>query len=234
MTKYNGVKTLEVLLGADNYNAWIASVLSPYIKSPVLEVGAGTGNISDLFKDQEDIVLTDNDTALVRTLQKKYESNKNITVEMFDIEKQLGKIPKKFKTIYAVNVLEHIKDDEKALINLNLMLQKEGMLVLLVPAKKFAYTRLDKNLGHYRRYEKTVLEKKLRKANFKIVKVEYFNVIGLFSWILRNFLTRNHNELKTNHVKLFDSIVPLLRRVEPTRGLPFGISLIAVARKTTT
>lgn len=232
MAKYNGIKTLEVLDGADNYNKWIANIIRPYINSPALEIGAGTGNISNHFKDRMDLVITDNDNILVKALQKKYKSYNNITVETFDVEKPLGKIPKKFKTIFAVNVLEHIEDDAYALQNIRKLLKKDGLVVLLVPAKMFAYTRLDRNLGHHRRYEKRELEKKLKKANFKIDKIEYFNIVGLASWILRNFLTRNHNELRKDHVKLFDSIVPLLRRIEPRHGLPMGISLIVVARKT--
>ena len=231
MTKYKGFKTLEVLEGADNYNRWIASRLAPHIKSPALEIGAGIGNISEFFSDRKELVLTDIDSNLTNFLREKFKKNKNIEIEELDIARSFGKINNKFRTIYAVNVLEHIKNDEIALKNANNLLLPGGKLILLVPAKKFAYTKLDKSLGHFRRYEKGELRVKLENSGFEIEKLEYFNALGLISWIIRSKITRNHKELKKSHVKFFDSLVPLLRLLESKRGLPFGISLIAVAVK---
>ena len=102
---------------------------------------------------------------------------------------------------------------------------------MLVPAKKFAFNKLDKNLGHYRRYEKQELKEKLENAGFKLETLEYFNMLGLLSWVVRNAISKNHNQLKPSQVKIFDLVVPLLRIIEPKKGLPIGISLIAVATK---
>lgn len=231
MVKYKGLKTLEVLEGADNYNAWIANVLYPYIKSPALEIGAGIGNISEFFNKLEDLVLTDKDSKLVKFLEKKFSSRKNVRAEVLDISGRSLRIKEKFRTAYAINVLEHIKDDELALKNIGKLLVPGGKIVLLVPAKKFAYTTLDKNLGHYRRYEKEELKEKLTVQNFIIEEIEYFNIVGLLSWVIRNKIDNSHNQLKPNHVKFFDSIVPFLRNIEPKSGLPLGISLIVVASK---
>lgn len=229
--KYKGVKTLEVLEGADNYNNWIAGTIGKYINSPALEIGAGTGNISSYFKEKKNLVITDNDEELVSVLRNKFKKRKNISVEVLDISKQLGIINNKFKTVYSVNVLEHIKDDLKALRNMNKLLQKKGRVVLLVPAKKRAYTKLDESLGHIKRYEKQELNDLLEKSNFQVEHLEYFNMVGLASWLLRDRLSRNHNNLKKSHVKTFDFIVPFLKQIEPQRGLPIGISLIAVGKK---
>ncbi len=231
MTKYKGVKTLEVLEGADNYNQWIVSSLKPFIKSPALEVGAGTGNISEYFLHLKSIVLTDIDPQLVELLRSKFVHKKNVSFESLDISAPLTTIKNKFQTIFAVNVLEHIKKDDQALANIYRMLEPGGSVVLLVPAKKFAYTKLDKSLGHYRRYEKEELIKILKKENFEIQKIEYFNIVGLLSWMVRNIVSRNHTVLKKSYVSVFDSIVPLLRIVEPKKHLPLGISLIVVAKK---
>ena len=231
MSTYKGVKTLEVLEGADNYNGWIASMLSPYIKFPALEVGAGTGNLSEFFCKKGKVLLTDNDLSLVELLRKKFINNKNVEVRVLDIAKASHKIDSKFKTVYAVNVLEHIENDDQALHNLWSLLETGGNLVVLVPAKKFAYTKLDKSLGHVRRYEKNELIEKIEKSGFRILKVEYFNIVGLLSWLIRNRITKNHRSLKKSHVKFFDSAVPFLRAIEPTKGLPVGISLIAVGIK---
>ena len=230
MAKYKGVNVLEVLEGADRYNNWIAQRIMSYIASPALEIGAGIGNISSFFTHLQELTLTDFDQSLVEKLNKRFQSKKNIKAEVLDIQKDFSKVRTTFKTVYSVNVLEHLKDDEKALRNIHNMLDSKGKVVLLVPAKRFAYTNLDKDLGHYRRYEKKELVDKLEKAGFKVKEVSFFNAAGLASWIIRDKIS-NGESLKPYQVKLFDMVVPLLRRLEPKKIMPIGISLIAVGEK---
>lgn len=231
MTKYVGTKTLEVLEGAENYNRWISERLRPYIQSPALEIGAGTGNISEKFLNFQNITLTDLDSNLVEILRNKFAKRKNASFETLDISKSFSAVKNKYKTVYSVNVLEHIRDDENALRNMYKHLDKYGKVVLLVPAKKSAYTSIDKKLGHFRRYEKSEIAKKMKKAGFKNITAEYFNMLGLASWYLRDKIDSKNSHLKPSHVKAFDWIVPVLMKVEPKQGLPFGISLIVVGER---
>lgn len=228
---YQGLSTLEVLEGADNYNRWIAESLKKYTLSPIIELGAGTGNISDYFLNTKDFTITEFDANLVEHLKKKYKK-KNIRITRLDLAGSiLPPLVGSYKSAFAVNVFEHIRDDDKALKNAYTLLEDKGVLVLLVPAKKFAYTRLDKNLGHFRRYEPDELRKKLQSAGFEIEELKYFNAVGLLSWILRDRIEKQHHKLDRSKIALFDKIVPLLRRVENVIPPPVGISLIAVARK---
>lgn len=231
MTKYKGVTILEVLEGADNYNNWIVSRIRPDIASPALEIGAGTGNISAFFKNLKSLTVTDNDETLVEKLATKFKGNKNVRAEVLDIEKDLYKVTNRFRTIYSVNVLEHIKNDEKALKNMHKLLEPGGKVVLLVPAKKFAYTNLDKDLGHHRRYEKAELKDKLTNAGFTVKSISYFNAVGLASWIIRDKISRGSKNLSSTQVKFFDMIVPVLKQAEPKKILPMGISLIGIGEK---
>lgn len=230
MSKYKGLKTLEVLEGSVNYNAWIAERLKPHITSPALEVGSGTGNLSQFFTKLRSLTLTDNDKHLVDILLKKFSQNKNVSVEVFDIEKKSSRMRNKFNTIFSVNVLEHIKDDEAALKNMHALLNTKGKVVLLVPAKKFAYTDLDKKLGHCRRYEKKELYEKMIRAGFKVENIVYFNAVGLLSWIVRDKISKA-DHIRPYQAKLFDKLTPLLKTIEPASRLPIGISLIAVGLK---
>jgi len=232
MIQYKGYSTLEVLEGAENYNNWIASSLNVNVTHPILEVGAGIGNISKYFVNTGKLYLTEIDEGMLSLLKKRFNKHTNVTIDKLDITKNP---PKKyqsfFSSIIAVNVLEHIKDDDTALKMLNNMLRNKGELRILVPAKKFAYTRLDKELGHYRRYEKEELRAKLKRAGFKIKKLYYFNIVGLGSWIVRDKVEQKHIHLQAKHIALFDSIVPLLRLLERFIPIPFGISLIAIVEK---
>lgn len=231
MVKYKGYTTLEVLEGADRYNKWIAESIAPYIKPPALEIGAGTGNISCHFLNKKALVVSDSDPELVKILSKKFSKDRNVRAEIINIEKKSSDNKEKFKTVYSVNVLEHIKDDILALKNMHELLDKGGRVILLVPAKKRAYTNLDKKLGHFRRYEKKELLTKLEEAGFEVEKIRFFNMLGLLSWIVRDKVSRDHTQLRPYQIRLFDSVVPILRRIEPASIIPVGISLIAVAKK---
>jgi len=110
------------------------------------------------------------------------------------------------------------------------VLKPSGRLLLLVPAKRWAYTELDRQLGHFRRYEKKELGEKLGKASFQIEKLYFFNIVGLLSWIIRDKLQRSGG-LRPYQIASFDTIVPILKRIEAKVSLPVGISLIAIAQK---
>lgn len=231
-TNYQGISTLEVLEGADNYNKWIADTIDSYSKSHILELGAGTGNISDYFVHKKQFSVTEYDIGLVTHLRKKYKSKKNVNIFQLNIEEDIRKRHReKFNTVFAVNVFEHIKNDKKAFRQSHALLKKNGRMILLVPAKKFAYTRLDKSLGHHRRYEKDELYSKLTESGFFVEKLYYFNIVGLISWLVRDKIEKQHVQLSPSHIAMFDRIVPILRRIEARVPIPIGISLIAIAKK---
>jgi len=228
---YQGLETLEVLTEARNYNRWITDNFFPYVKAPLLEFGAGIGNISELLSSYTPLCLTDTDARMLAHLKKKFCHINDVSVDFLDItQPPPEQLVESYQTIIGINVLEHIEDDEKALFHLRNVLKPSGRLLLLVPAKKWAYTDLDRQLGHFRRYEKKELGEKLVKASFQIEKLYFFNIIGLMSWILRDKIQRSGG-LRPYQVSLFDTIVPILKRVEARVRIPSGISLIAIAQK---
>jgi 2-polyprenyl-3-methyl-5-hydroxy-6-metoxy-1,4-benzoquinol methylase len=228
---YQGLTTLEVLTEAKNYNRWIADNFFPYIKAPLLEFGAGIGNISELLSSYTPLCLTDTDARMLAHLKNKFSHINTVSVNFLDITQPPPEhLVGSFQTVIGINVLEHIEDDEKALFHLGNVLKPSGRLLLLVPAKKWAYTDLDKQLGHFRRYEERELREKLVKASFHIEKLYFFNIIGLLCWIIQDKIQPS-GSLKPNHVSLFDTIVPILKRIESKISVPSGISLIAIAQK---
>lgn len=231
MIKYKGAALLEILEGADNYNAWIASELAPYIIEPALEIGAGTGSVSQYFKTLNSLTITDRDQGLVTILNKRFKSYPKVKTQIFNITQKKQSFSNKYNTIYAVNVLEHIENDLLALKNMYRLLNNKGRVVLLVPAKRRAFTHLDKMLGHFRRYEKDELQNKMENAGFLVESINYFNIVGLLSWMIRDKINSNAGILSPTQVKLFDFIVPILKIIESIAKPPAGISLIVVGRK---
>jgi SAM-dependent methyltransferase len=229
---YHGVSTLEILEGANNYNKWISDSLLAYAKPPLIEIGAGTGNISKFALNHGQLMLTEIDENLLNLLKRRFNSRKNISFFHYDVtEKPPAAFREKYNSVLAVNVLEHIENDVLGFRNMNSLLRKNGQLLILVPAKKFAYTNLDRSLGHFRRYEKDELKNKVEEAGFIVEKLYFFNFIGLFSWWIRDKLVSNKKELAESHVRTFDKIVPILRILESFIPIPVGISLICIAKK---
>ncbi len=231
LIKYKGTETLENLGEARNYNKWIFESFQPYIEPPVIEIGCGTGNMSSFLLKYRPLYITDNDPGLVNLVKNRFGEVDNLKTELFDISKQIvNKYLEYFHTALCINVLEHIKNDEAALRKISRILSKNGKLLLLVPANKYAYTKFDKFLGHYRRYEKDELIRTLNRAGFKIRKVSYFNSVGLIAWLLKGAFG-NTSKIDKGQIHLFEKFVPLIRCLEKRISPPLGISLVVVAIK---
>ena len=166
---YQGLPTLEILTEAKNYNRWIAENFFPYIKAPLLEFGAGIGNMSELLRSYTPLCLTDTDASMLAHLKNKFSHLNGVSVNFLDITQPPPEhLVGSFQSVIGINVLEHVEDDERALFHVGTVLKPSGRLLLLVPAKKWAYTELDRQLGHFRRYELKELGEKLVKAAFQI------------------------------------------------------------------
>jgi len=86
-----------------------------------------------------------------------------------------------FKYIYAIDVLEHIEKDVEILCQLRLNCDR---LFLYVPARQETFSKFDKSEGHYRRYSKEELTKKVEWAGFKVLVCKYHDPIGyLGAWV---------------------------------------------------
>ena len=81
-----------------------------------------------------------------------------------------------FDFISALDVLEHIKDDDLAVSEISRVLKKNGMVVITVPHSMKYYTQQDRLIGHYRRYEIKQIISLFKK--FKLKNLKTFGVYG--------------------------------------------------------
>jgi hypothetical protein len=98
-----------------------------------------------------------------------------------------------------------------------------------VPALGSLYGSLDRALDHFRRYERAELLDKLGRAGFEIETSWVFNLFGVFGWYLNSRVLKR-TTFPPVQLTLYDRLVPLFR-LESRWRLPFGMSLIAIARK---
>ncbi|MGA1823937.1 MAG: glycosyltransferase [bacterium] len=229
-----GEETLLRMKLMKNNNTWTFNRIKPYMGDTILEIGSGIGNMSKFFVSMSSqlVVLTDINKSHLEYVRQSFVSNPKVRVVHYDISSaDLADFSNyKIDTVVCLNVLEHIKEDEKALQNIYTLLENGGRLILLVPALKMLYGSLDKKLDHFRRYGRAELIKKLESKNFKIEKIYYQNFISVFGWFLNSRILKKKC-MSSFVVMVLDKFIPFFALLERMVTIPFGLSLIAICRK---
>ena len=217
---------LERAGGMDRYNRWLVSNFSMYFGKAILEIGSGQGALSKLLPAKAIVILSDVIPAYLDGLKKTFTD----PVIRLDIEKEIpAKLVGKMDTIFSSNVFEHIKNDSRAFANCNKLLASGGHFLLFVPARPEIYGKLDEAMGHYRRYTKTELTKKVKKAGFTVKHIYYANLPGYFLWWGRGRFGSSKSD--NLFAKIFDKLIIPFLYLEKIVHPPIGQSLILIAKK---
>ena len=226
-----GIKTLETISKANMFNKWMFEKIEPYIGKKILEVGAGTGNITQFLLDKGEVTCLDISAKCIEALKERFSNSERVSAFLGDISNLDNSWEgKTFNTIVCLNVLEHIKNDEEALSNMASLLEKNGRLILLLPTCRWLYGSLDKNLGHYRRYENVQMYEKCTKLDLVLEKEMHFNLLGILGWFLNGKILKR-KILPSTQMKLYDLSTPLCRLIENFLQAKIGLSLILILRK---
>lgn len=227
--KDKGVQTLESMSQAVWYNRWTLGKFKEYLKGEILEVGCGIGNFTKTLTDFGQVWAMDIEKDYVNGTKKAVA--RKAKVGFGDIER--GKYffgEKIFDCVICINVLEHVEKDLDALNNLYNLLKTNGFLILLVPAHNFLYSKIDKSIGHFRRYDKRHLNNLLIQTGFRIHKQRRINMLGAIGWWFSSKLL-SKNTVEENQVKLFNLIAPIFLPLEDLLEPSFGTSILVIARK---
>jgi SAM-dependent methyltransferase len=223
-------ETLRTFALTHNYNRWIVHLLTPYIGQRILEIGSGIGNLTLYLQDFGELTCIDISDLYLAHMRIDFPNVRFFRCDAAE-DRLCDLRIERFDTIVCVNVLEHIKDDRKALANMHSILVTGGRLLLYVPALSGLYGSIDRNLDHFRRYDRRALDELLHVAGFEVERLHFSNLLGILGWFLNGKVQRKR-ELSNWQTILFDKFVPLLEKAEARIRPPFGMSLFAVARKT--
>jgi SAM-dependent methyltransferase len=228
-----GAETLELLAEAPRYNRWQFETVAPYLGKRILEVGAGIGNMSEQFLEggPELLVATDTDPYYRSRLAERFAQRPDVVVESLSMpDPAAGERFAQYRldTVIATNVVEHIEDDLGTVVTMRRVLAPGGRAIILVPALQAIYGELDRELGHFRRYNPARLRDLLQRAGLRVEAMRWFNRAGLFGWWFNGRIRRTRR-IPLEQLRAFDRLVPLLR-LERFLPVPFGQSLIAVGR----
>jgi SAM-dependent methyltransferase len=140
--------------------------------------------------------------------------------------------------VLLLDVIEHVDDDLAALTAAKRALAAGGALVVIVPAFPWLWSAHDVALGHRRRYRAGTLRDVATRAGFRVDRITHFNTL-LFPAVVGRRLwkrcrgTQGH-DLDESPAFLngcFERVFGLERHVVPSLSLPFGTSLLMLARR---
>ena len=217
---------------AKNYLAWQSRLIVPELGRRVVEVGCGLGNFTERLLDRDVIVALDIEPQCIQRLERRFPNQKNLHTFVGETSSEMFTGLARFRpdSCLCVNVLEHIEDDREALMRMASILEPRGVIVLWVPAFPALYGAVDRNLGHFRRYRRSSIERLASDTGLNLRKIRYVNLAGFFAWWMNSHILRRQ-ALSQLQIDVFDRcIAPVFSRLERIPP-PFGQSLFAVLQK---
>jgi len=241
MEKEIYLKTAELeavhwwFIGRRNIIDSVLKTLSLPKRVKILEIGCGTGGNFPIWGEYGKIFGVElNEEA--RT----YASARNMaTIVAGSLPQNIPFAPSTFDLIALIDVLEHVDEDELSLIKVFQLLKPGGFMLLTVPAFQFLWSRHDERHHHKKRYGRQRLLQLSRKAGFQVILLSYINtfffpVIAAWRIVNRWFKLIDNDDLALPAPwlnSLLARVFSFERCLLPKTSLPFGVSLLLVARR---
>ena len=158
-------------------------------KNNILDFGSGSGVNLNMLEKYGLVDIHEKNKFARIAIKNKNKKIKNLYSSL--------KIRKNFYDLILIaDVIEHVRQPKNLLRNLKKFLKKDGRILITVPAYQFLFSKKDKALGHYRRYNKKLLKNEL--AEFKIENISYFNTLLCIPIIIMTLLNKL---LKRDYIK---------------------------------
>jgi SAM-dependent methyltransferase len=229
----DGSAALENHLGGEearNYRRFEFETVAPHVGRSMLEVGSGLGDFASQFEGRLDrLVVSDVDPYCVSQLRERYAGRAGFDVLDFALPDPVPLL-EPVDTVVAMNVLEHVEEDVKALRSLAAVVVPKGRIVLWVPGYMQLYGEFDRKVGHVTRYTPKTLRASVEAAGLDIEVLKPINFLGGIAWWLA---VRKGGVGYPNPrlVKVYDrTVIPVTRTLEKLVRVPFGQTVFCVAR----
>lgn len=218
----------------------IVSAMLECMKLPaaarILDLGCGTGGNLRMLSGYGDVTGIEMDQAALEFARDRNAAR----VEAGSLPDEIPLESGGFDCITMLDVLEHVEQDEAGLATVRRLLAPSGQLLLTVPAFRFLWGPHDEEHHHHRRYRAGELRSKLESAGFEISRLSYFNTwlfppIALLR-LVRKWFPAGETGMESGLPpawlnRILQSLFASERYVLVRARLPFGVSLLAVARK---
>jgi len=203
----------------------------------ILDVGAGTGGNYHLLTRFGDYYGIEPSAEARKWAREK--GVKNLTEGTGE---KISYPSQRFDLVVALDVLEHIKDDLRALREFRRVLKDKGLLLITVPAFNFLWSRHDELNHHFRRYRLKDIKRMLNLNGFEVEKATYIYfflfpflvIVRILQKFIPEKLTFSSVELKLPPL-FINKILICLCLIEvffiKWGFLPWGSSIIILAKK---
>lgn len=228
---YEG-RDLEAMSFARNYHRWIVDELRPFLGRRVAEVGAGSGNLSEMLLATgiERLLAVEPSDEMYPLLARRLADDPRAQARHGVFADVADDIVESMDSVVYVNVLEHVRHDAAELAMVRRALRPGGHVCIFVPALRWLYSRFDASIGHHRRYHRAPLRGLMEAAGFEVVRLRWFDSPGILPWLV--WFRLMGRTLGAGEVGAYDRwVVPLVRAVETRIAPPIGKNLLAIGRK---
>ena len=203
----------------------------------ILEVGAGPGGNLHLLANFGNVVAIEMNKIAFELAKAKKPEN---------VQLRIGKLPdnpnlfnnEKFDLICMFDVIEHIPSAEESMKLLSRHLNKDGYIILSVPAYNWLWSAHDEFNHHVKRYTRKSLINLVEESELIISSCTYFNFLLFPFAILNRLKIQIINRHSYSGIKLPNrfineiliSIFAFERKILKFTNLPYGLSLMAVVQ----
>lgn len=211
---------------ARNYRNYQLDLIRKFVGGNILEVGPGRGEIIENFISADNkITMIDTDEEMCKVIRERF---KNSDVKI--LNSNISSLEEKFDTILYMDVIEHIENDIKELDQAISKLNKNGKLVIIVPAFSILFSDFDKSVGHFRRYTKKNFFN-YKNSEVKLRNLKYFDSLGFFILFLSKILKFKGNSKAVFGIKVWNMLIPISKLIDKIIFHSLGKSLICVYEK---
>ncbi len=224
---------LELFAKAVNWKRYYASRITECIRGDVLEVGAGIGGTTRVLWSSRvrSWVCLEPDPEMARSLRTILSTfgaaptPSVVTGRLEDLEPEA-----RFDCILYIDVLEHIESDRAEMANAAQLLRPGGCIVVLSPAHDFLFSEFDRQIGHFRRYDRRSLTA-IRPAGLLQDACFYLDSVGTLLSLANRLMLRAQAPNEKQILVWDRLVIPISRVLDPLAGYRFGKTIVVVWRK---
>lgn len=180
-----------------------------------MELGCGTGFVLQMLNKtfpQWRISATEAQPEGIEFAKSRVSSG----IKFFQLDACAIPFRDEFDAVGAFDVIEHIRDDTKAIEQIYASLKLNGIFLLSVPQHMFLWSAYDETGCHFRRYSAGELRHKLEQAGFQILESISFNSLLLPLMMLSRIRKKKDSGVK----------VDVMDELRLPRTLNWGFSVI--------
>lgn len=206
----------------------------------ILNVGVATGATSQMLSKFGSVTSVEYDSDCCKFLRE------NLKMEVK--EASFTDLPfgsGEYDLVCAFDVIEHIKDDERAVSEAQRVLKKKGNFIFTVPAYNFLWSSHDVINHHYRRYTKSSFDTLLKSSEkLELSFSSYFNFwlfLPIASFRAFNKLQKKSDDVKSDFEKfkgnnltnrlLYSLFLTENALLKHWISFPFGVSYLTFGKK---